>query len=84
MFIEVVLLYTTHMNATGCGIDLKTDNPKLLTKTMKNIFTVCLANHKSLTLDYGCTVMHCEFVLRVLPVLAQLFLWGWTRTTDTR
>ena len=42
MFIEVVLLYTTHMNATGCGIDLKT--PKLLTKTMNNIFSVCHAN----------------------------------------
>ena len=52
MFIEVVLLYTTHMNATGCGIDLKTDNPKLLTKTMKNTFTVCLATQKSLALDY--------------------------------
>ena len=37
MFIEVVLLYTTHMNATGCGIDLKTDTPKLLTKTLKNM-----------------------------------------------
>ena len=37
IFIDVVLLYTTHMNATGCGIDLKTDTPKLLTKTLKNI-----------------------------------------------
>ena len=44
MFIEVVLLYTTHMNAIGCGMNLKTDTPKLLMKTMKNIFSVCLAN----------------------------------------
>ena len=50
IFIEVVLLYTTHMNAIGCGIDLKTDLPKLLTKNMKNIFSVCLATHKRLAL----------------------------------
>ena len=77
IFIDVVLLYTTHMNATGCGIDLKTDTPKLLTKTLKNIciFRLSFKLQKfGLGLWAHCNAL-CECVLMPYPSIGPKLFW---------